>query len=94
VFALLGKKDVNILHVCRSVCVPVCMQGCVHGSCVEPDICRCDFSYVGANCSIHCQCNNHADCAGPDKLDQCLECHHHTKVRFPLLLPFILFIFD
>ncbi|KAJ9576933.1 hypothetical protein L9F63_006499, partial [Diploptera punctata] len=58
----------------KSACVPVCSQGCVHGLCVEPDVCHCDFSYVGANCSIQCQCNNHANCAGPDKLDVCLEC--------------------
>ncbi|KAJ4443468.1 hypothetical protein ANN_05140, partial [Periplaneta americana] len=62
----------------KSVCVPVCKQGCVRGVCVEPDVCHCDFSYVGANCSIQCQCNNHANCAGPDKLDQCLECHNNT----------------
>jgi hypothetical protein len=75
----------NNVPVCRSVCMPVCTQGCVRGVCVEPDICHCDFSYVGANCSIQCQCNNHADCAGPDKLDQCLECHNNTMVRFLLL---------
>ncbi|PSN57394.1 Multiple epidermal growth factor-like domains protein 8 [Blattella germanica] len=65
----------------KSVCVPVCTQGCVRGVCVEPDVCRCDFSYVGANCSIQCQCNNHANCAGPDKLNICLECHNNTMKK-------------
>ncbi|XP_026680192.1 multiple epidermal growth factor-like domains protein 8 [Diaphorina citri] len=60
-------------------CVPVCSQGCVRGVCSEPDKCQCDFGYVGVNCSIQCQCNGHADCAGPDKLDVCLRCHNHTK---------------
>ncbi|KAE8741134.1 hypothetical protein FOCC_FOCC013392 [Frankliniella occidentalis] len=60
----------------RSACVPV--QGCVRGVCVQPNNCLCDFGYVGANCSIQCQCNGHSNCAGPDKLDHCLECHNNT----------------
>lgn len=59
-------------------CEPVCLQGCVRGQCVEPNKCKCDFGYVGANCSIQCQCNGHANCEGPDKLDMCLECHNNT----------------
>ncbi|XP_067001504.2 multiple epidermal growth factor-like domains protein 8 [Anabrus simplex] len=62
----------------KSACVPMCTQGCVRGVCVEPDKCQCDFGYVGANCSIQCQCNGHANCAGPDKLDVCLGCHNNT----------------
>ncbi|XP_043253802.1 multiple epidermal growth factor-like domains protein 8 [Colletes gigas] len=62
----------------RKICVPMCTQGCVRGTCVEPNICRCDFGYVGANCSIQCQCNGHSNCEGPDKLDVCLECHNNT----------------
>lgn len=61
-------------------CVPVCTQGCVRGACVRPNVCNCDFGYVGANCSIQCQCNGHANCEGPDKLNQCLECHNNTMV--------------
>ncbi|KAL4708142.1 hypothetical protein ACJJTC_009921 [Scirpophaga incertulas] len=60
------------------VCAAVCSQGCVRGSCVQPDVCRCDFGYVGANCTIQCQCNGHSHCEGPDKLDQCTECHNNT----------------
>ncbi|XP_017786408.1 PREDICTED: multiple epidermal growth factor-like domains protein 8 isoform X2 [Nicrophorus vespilloides] len=59
-------------------CEPVCAQGCVRGQCIEPNKCKCDFGYVGANCSIQCQCNGHANCEGPDKLDQCLKCHNNT----------------
>ncbi|XP_039280047.1 multiple epidermal growth factor-like domains protein 8 isoform X2 [Nilaparvata lugens] len=59
-------------------CVPVCSQGCVRGACISPDECRCDFGYVGANCSIQCQCNGHSQCAGPDRLDVCLQCHNNT----------------
>ncbi|XP_043275705.1 multiple epidermal growth factor-like domains protein 8 isoform X2 [Venturia canescens] len=62
----------------RKTCVPMCTQGCVRGTCVEPNVCRCDFGYVGANCSIQCQCNGHSNCAGPDKLDECLKCHNNT----------------
>lgn len=39
---------------------------------------ECDFGYVGANCSIVCQCNGHSNCQGPDQLDVCLECHNNT----------------
>lgn len=79
--------DLNFGFECRCAegfaleeqkCVPVCKQGCVHGRCVEPDRCDCDFGYVGVNCSIQCQCNGHANCAGPDKLDECGECHNNT----------------
>lgn len=59
-------------------CIPVCTQGCVRGNCVEPNVCNCDFGYVGANCSIQCQCNGHSECRGPDKLNECLECHNNT----------------
>lgn len=59
-------------------CMPVCKQGCVRGNCIEPDICECDFGYVGSNCSIQCQCNGHSHCAGPSKLDTCLECLNNT----------------
>lgn len=62
----------------RKICVPMCTQGCVRGTCIEPNVCRCDFGYVGANCSIQCQCNGHSNCAGPDRLDVCLECHNNT----------------
>ncbi|CAL4062050.1 unnamed protein product, partial [Meganyctiphanes norvegica] len=62
----------------EGVCVPVCAQGCVHGSCIQPNNCSCNFGYVGKNCSIQCQCNGHSNCAGPDQLDICLECHNNT----------------
>lgn len=63
-----------------TACIPVCPQGCVRGVCTQPNVCLCDFGYVGANCSIQCQCNGHANCLGPDKLDQCMECHNNTMV--------------
>nr|XP_023015346.1 multiple epidermal growth factor-like domains protein 8 [Leptinotarsa decemlineata] len=59
-------------------CEPICSLGCVRGQCVQPNKCLCDFGYVGANCSIQCQCNGHANCEGPDKLDKCLSCHNNT----------------
>lgn len=59
-------------------CIPICEQGCVRGQCVEPNVCQCNFGYVGANCSIQCECNGHSDCRGPDKLDECIECFNNT----------------
>jgi multipile epidermal growth factor-like domains protein 8 len=59
-------------------CLPVCPLGCVHGRCINPGKCHCDFGYVGNNCSIQCLCSGHSDCAGPDKLDECLQCMNNT----------------
>lgn len=60
-------------------CVPVCSQGCVRGKCTAPDTCKCDFGYVGSNCSIQCLCHGHSDCVGPDRLDECLDCKNNTQ---------------
>jgi hypothetical protein len=60
-------------------CQPICSQGCSYGTCVHPDVCKCEFGYVGHNCSIACKCSGHSDCAGPNQLDVCLECKNHTK---------------
>jgi len=32
-------------------CVPSCSQTCVHGECVEPDVCDCEPGYGGISCS-------------------------------------------
>ncbi|XP_050786388.1 multiple epidermal growth factor-like domains protein 8 isoform X7 [Gopherus flavomarginatus] len=66
------------LHNASGLCRPVCQQGCVNGTCVEPNRCRCHFGYVGENCSVECRCNRHSDCAGVGARDQCLECANHT----------------
>ena len=64
-------------------CQPMCEQACEQGTCVAPNRCRCDFSYVGASCGRRCQCNGHSDCAGPDRLDVCLKCHNNSMVSGP-----------
>ncbi|GAB6023337.1 hypothetical protein CHUAL_008138 [Chamberlinius hualienensis] len=63
----------------NKVCKPVCKKGCVNGTCSEPNLCVCNFGYVGDNCSIGCQCNGHSNCAGPNELSTCLKCHNHTQ---------------
>lgn len=62
----------------NNVCAPVCSDGCVRGQCIAPNQCSCDFGYVGKNCTVQCLCNGNANCAGPDKLDQCGPCHNNT----------------
>ncbi|XP_078507442.1 multiple epidermal growth factor-like domains protein 8 isoform X2 [Lissotriton helveticus] len=64
----------NVTGLCR----PVCDQGCVNGTCVEPNRCQCHFGYVGQNCSVECQCNKHSNCAGVGAQDQCTECFNNT----------------
>ncbi|GFW79513.1 multiple epidermal growth factor-like domains protein 8 [Trichonephila clavipes] len=59
-------------------CLPTCKQGCVNGTCVEPDLCECHFGFVGLNCSIMCKCNGHSNCPGPEELEKCLECKNNT----------------
>ncbi|XP_055375614.1 multiple epidermal growth factor-like domains protein 8 isoform X2 [Condylostylus longicornis] len=67
-----GYRDEN------GICIPVCKLGCENGECVSPDDCKCNFGYVGPNCSIACECNGHSDCSGPDQLSECLYCHNNT----------------
>lgn len=62
----------------NNFCNPICEKGCVYGKCVKPNECKCDFGYVGSTCSIECNCNGNAECAGPDKLDECGPCHNNT----------------
>ncbi|CAG2100157.1 unnamed protein product [Medioppia subpectinata] len=60
-------------------CKATCHQGCVFGTCVAPDVCQCNFGYVGSNCSLACECNGHSNCAGINRLSDCLECQNHTQ---------------
>ena len=62
----------------------IIILGCVRGKCIQPNKCECDFGYVGSNCSIQCQCNGHAQCESPDKLDKCLDCQNNTMVSISL----------
>uniref|UniRef100_A0A7N4V4Y0 Multiple EGF like domains 8 n=1 Tax=Sarcophilus harrisii TaxID=9305 RepID=A0A7N4V4Y0_SARHA len=71
------KTGYTMDHV-RGQCRPVCAQGCVNGSCVEPDHCLCHFGFVGRNCSTECRCNRHSNCDGVGARDRCLECHNNT----------------
>ncbi|XP_072325193.1 multiple epidermal growth factor-like domains protein 8 isoform X2 [Scyliorhinus torazame] len=61
------------------LCKPVCEQGCVNGTCVQPNNCQCHFGYVGQNCSVECQCNQHSNCESISALDRCLQCVNNTK---------------
>lgn len=63
----------------QAVCRPVCEQGCVNGTCVEPNQCRCHFGWVGTDCSLLCNCNQHSECAGVTQRDHCLQCVHNTQ---------------
>ncbi|KAM6319723.1 LOW QUALITY PROTEIN: multiple epidermal growth factor-like domains protein 8, partial [Podargus strigoides] len=70
-----GYRLDNATGLCR----PVCEQGCVNGTCVEPNRCRCHFGFVGHNCSVPCECNGHSQCQGPGARDRCLQCLNNTK---------------
>ncbi|XP_048476526.1 multiple epidermal growth factor-like domains protein 8 [Rhincodon typus] len=61
------------------LCKPVCEQGCVNGTCVQPNSCQCHFGYVGPNCSVQCQCNQHSNCESVSARDRCLQCVNNTK---------------
>ncbi|XP_007430507.1 multiple epidermal growth factor-like domains protein 8 [Python bivittatus] len=71
-------KNGYTLDNVTGLCKPVCEQGCVNGTCVEPNACQCHFGYVGQNCSVECQCNKHSNCRGVGAQDQCLQCFNNT----------------
>ncbi|KAF6034616.1 hypothetical protein EB796_007071 [Bugula neritina] len=59
-------------------CVPQCDPECAQGTCVKPQVCECDFSWVGESCSVPCQCNKHSECVGPEATDNCTSCLNNT----------------
>ena len=65
----------------NSECVPVCRQGCVNGNCIDPDVCRCWFGWVGANCSTSCECHGKGNCLDERHLNNCTDCLNNTKVN-------------
>ncbi|XP_035828225.1 multiple epidermal growth factor-like domains protein 8 [Aplysia californica] len=67
-----------VMNAVTKNCEPVCHQGCVHGSCVKPDDCRCDFGWVGSNCSVECQCNKHSNCQSVQLNKVCTKCENNT----------------
>ncbi|XP_041081633.1 multiple epidermal growth factor-like domains protein 8 [Polyodon spathula] len=71
-------KSGYTLHNVTGQCKPVCAQGCVNGTCVEPNRCQCHFGYVGENCSVECHCNKHSNCANVTAQDSCLQCFNNT----------------
>lgn len=58
----------------------MCSQGCLHGRCILPEVCVCDFGWTSSNCSVKCQCNEHGQCANETFLDVCHDCRNHTVV--------------
>ncbi|KAG1679193.1 Protein draper [Nymphon striatum] len=38
----------------NDACIPLCSEGCLHGSCIGPDTCNCEPGYGGDTCSISC----------------------------------------
>lgn len=83
----------NFYHSTQQ-CQPECHQGCVHGRCVSPDVCECDFGWVGNNCSVQCLCNQHSNCQSVSQRKVCLECHNNTQVSQHSLTHSELFAFD
>ncbi|KAF5286326.1 hypothetical protein FQA39_LY04224 [Lamprigera yunnana] len=35
-------------------CLPVCSESCVHGKCLAPNTCKCDYGYDGPSCNFSC----------------------------------------
>nr|CAB3263750.1 multiple epidermal growth factor-like domains protein 8 [Phallusia mammillata] len=60
-------------------CLPVCRQSCVHGQCVRPDVCECDFAFTGSSCDTACNCSGLSDCESKDRRDICLKCVNNTR---------------
>ncbi|KAL0115633.1 hypothetical protein PUN28_010860 [Cardiocondyla obscurior] len=56
-------------------CIPVCSEDCRHGTCIAPDVCKCESGYGGPlcdfrcplgkwgrDCEMDCKCQNGATC--------------------------------
>ncbi|XP_047344535.1 protein draper-like isoform X4 [Vespa velutina] len=59
----------------RDRCIPICSEDCRHGTCIAPDVCKCESGYGGPlcdfkcplgkwgrNCQEDCMCQNNATC--------------------------------
>ena len=67
----------------RDRCIPACKQSpCVHGICVRPEECECEFGYVGTACDKKCDCNSAGHCSdeSTEGLKNCTECRNNTRV--------------
>uniref|UniRef100_A0A182WJP0 EMI domain-containing protein n=1 Tax=Anopheles minimus TaxID=112268 RepID=A0A182WJP0_9DIPT len=73
-------------------CIPECKAGCVNGTCVNPDVCRCNKGFAGKTCNISCPPNVWgSDCKQPCKCvngaacnaaDGSCECNRGFKGRY------------
>ena len=36
----------------EDICIPVCSNNCLHGTCVAPEKCKCEQGYGGPTCSV------------------------------------------
>jgi hypothetical protein len=66
----------HVLLADNVTCQPTCLRfGCVNGSCVAPNQCRCSLGFTGTNCSTDCGCNGHSFCerSGPGVCDECMN---------------------
>uniref|UniRef100_A0A182YMP1 EMI domain-containing protein n=1 Tax=Anopheles stephensi TaxID=30069 RepID=A0A182YMP1_ANOST len=73
-------------------CIPECKAGCGNGTCVNPDVCRCNKGFAGKTCNISCPPNVWgSDCKQPCKCvngaacnaaDGSCECNRGFKGRY------------
>uniref|UniRef100_V9IE18 Multiple epidermal growth factor-like domains protein 11 n=1 Tax=Apis cerana TaxID=7461 RepID=V9IE18_APICE len=35
-------------------CIPICSKDCIHGTCIAPDVCKCESGYGGPLCNYKC----------------------------------------
>eukprot|EP00794_Sanderia_malayensis_P010650 gene10650-11779_t len=82
--------DLDIGYICKckagyarntttNQCLPVCKDGCLHGDCIDADVCVCIFGWTGNNCSTQCQCNGQSNCPNATHADVCLDCRSNTQ---------------
>lgn len=76
----------------KNGCIPHCKNSCGNGSCVEPNVCKCDPGFGGFNCDItcppgyyghkckkKCDCANEATCDPYDGVCHCQKGYQGTK---------------
>ncbi|XP_063722051.1 multiple epidermal growth factor-like domains protein 8 isoform X4 [Symsagittifera roscoffensis] len=71
-------KDDYLINDKTGKCEPQCKPPCSkNGKCVEPNECKCDLGYKGAQCETSCACHGHSVCSN-DLYKPCLNCQHNT----------------
>ena len=73
------RSGMRVRHLCLAWCLSMQFRSVVLLLYERRRLTQLMSGYVGANCSLACECNGHSNCAGVNRLSDCLECQNHTQ---------------